>query len=192
MLRNLSLLSLGFSCLLAASVTFAQEPPKPDAEAVDATHPTEQFNTVQEKFSTVGPDGRAREVMAERRIPVVVKGYRSPTLKGSFLAQWMYIIVKGRMVTFWGARITSLDAESPLRTLGVRAGDVITRLDGVPIWNNMSRDDRTGIWRIPELERHFSATEVRFILRGSHTVRAGEIQLDTFESEEDNFVPLAP
>ncbi len=56
----------------------------------------------------------------------------------------------------------------------------------------MQKDPRSGIWKLPELERHFSATEVRYILRGSHTVRAGEVMLDTYESEEEDFIPLTP
>ncbi len=116
------------------------------------------------------------------------QGYRSQSLRGYFLAQWMYIDQGGRRTTFWGARILRLDADSPLRTLGLRQGDVITRLDGLPIWRGMYKEEGQE-WQIIELENHFGHTEVRYIVRGTHQVRVGQINIDT---SSDDVAPLPP
>ena len=116
------------------------------------------------------------------------QGYRSQSLRGYFLAQWMYIDQGGKRTTFWGARILRLDADSPLRSLGLRQGDVITRLDGLPIWRDMYKEEGRE-WQIIELENHFGHTEVRYIVRGTHQVRVGHINID---SSIDDVAPLPP
>jgi len=118
--------------------------------------------------------------------------YYSPTLRGRFRAQWMYIRRGSSQVNFWGARVVQLDYDSPVRQLGVAPGDVITRLDGLSIANGMFRQDG-GPWQIVELDNHFGRTEVRFIHRGSNQVRIGDMMLDgTVNGDYPDFVPVAP
>jgi hypothetical protein len=117
-----------------------------------------------------------------------IEGYRSNSLRGSFRAQWMYIIQGGKRTTFWGARVLRLDADSPLRTLGLMQGDVITRLDGLPIWRGMYKEDGRE-WQVIELDNHFGHTEVRYIVQGTHQVRVGQINIDT---SIDDGAPLPP
>lgn len=174
--------------MFSASVAFSQQPPRAEGEPVDATHYSAEFDVRQESVQGLGSDGQPRTFATQRRIAIVPPSYRSPTLAGNFLAQWMYLNLNGQIVTFWGARAVSLDPQSPLRALGMRSGDVITRMDGIPIWNEMSRAN--GAWQIPELERHFGGTEVRFILQGTNRVRVGQIVLDT--NDGDNGFPIQP
>lgn len=165
-------------------------PPPPEGDPVDAAHFEGEFRIVQEQATVLGPDGKQRTFATQRRVPVPPRsGYRSNTLGGTFLAQWMYIRVNGQTHTFWGARALSLDVQSPLRTLGMRSGDVVTRLDGTPIWVGMHQ--RNGVWQIPELEEHFGTTDVRFILQGTNRVRVGQIVLD-FHDDDNGFQPLLP
>jgi len=68
---------------------------------------------------------------------------------------------------FTAARIVSKPGpDSPLRQIHLGIGDVITRLDGIPV---------TGLG---ELERHYGRTYVRYIKQGTTRVRNGEIDLD--------------
>lgn len=91
-----------------------------------------------------------------------VQGYYSPRLLGNFQIRSFYLPNYGN---FRAVRITSLDNNSPLRDIGLRAGDVITRLDGVQIHNPS------------ELERHAYDTTVRFIKSGSQTVQTSEVYI---------------
>ncbi len=69
----------------------------------------------------------------------------------------------------FGARIVSVPGpRSPLRQLGLRVGDVITRLDGIPFSSLNDYD---------ELEDHFGPTYVRYIRSGTSTVREGLVHL---------------
>jgi hypothetical protein len=112
-------------------------------------------------------------------------GYHSPTLGAVFHTEWMYILQNGQQITFWGARITKLNVDSPLHALGVRAGDVITRLDGIRISTGMYSDN--DVWQLPECERHFGRTEVRYIITGINAVKIGDIMLSG-----GGPVPVAP
>jgi hypothetical protein len=112
-------------------------------------------------------------------------GYHSATLGAVFRTEWMYILQNGQQITFWGARITRLNVDSPLHALAVRVGDVITRLDGIRISTDMYQDN--GIWQLPECERHFGRTEVRYIITGTNTVRIGDTMLSG-----GGPVPVAP
>jgi len=183
-----------FAVMLGIAVNvagFAQGPdamPKPEGEPVDATQNAPDSAT--EEYTINGPDGRPRTLRRSRIIAPA--GYRSHTLRGSFKMQWMYIVQRGRMVTFWGARIVSLETDSPVWQLGVRPGDVLTRLDGVPLWRGMRRG-RDGEWDIPEMERHYGATEVRYIRQGQHIVRVGQMILDGGHWDDGSgHEPLAP
>lgn len=120
------------------------------------------------------------------------QAYYSPTLRGHFLAQWMFITHRGQRILFWGARIVHIEHDSPLRQLGLNPGDVITRLDGIPIWRGMYREPGKP-WQIVELENHFGRTEVRYILRGSNRVRIGDMMLDgSIPEGHDDLVPIRP
>jgi hypothetical protein len=169
-MRRISLGIIGL--LLLTRAAYAQNGmPRPEGEPVDST----EYNI-------------PRIAVGEPRWSTLDQAYSSRTLRGVFLAQWMYIQQNGRTVLFWGARILQLEADSPLRALGVRPGDVITRLDGIPIWRGMYRE-QGGPWQIVELEQHFGMTETRFIIRGTQQVRVGQMNLDTYP---DDPMPLPP
>ena len=97
--------------------------------------------------------------------------YYSPRLKARFLLQQMSI--PGH--NFWGARIVDMDWNSPLRNIGLNVGDVVTRLDGVRVSTGMyqQNDFSTGMqfWAIPQMEKHYSFTHVRFIRTGTTMVQ---------------------
>jgi hypothetical protein len=157
-----------------------EEGPPPDAEAasVDVFEPVPRQVQVQ-----AGP-GQApgQWVIADDN------AYYSHTLRGHFRAQWMFINQRGRRVTFWGARILSLDIDSPLRDLGLSPGDVITRLDGISIARNMLRENG-GPWQLVQMERHFGRTEVRYIHPGTNRVYVGDIMLDGHWPDDPNPIP---
>ncbi|MBL8825347.1 MAG: hypothetical protein JNM18_00080 [Planctomycetaceae bacterium] len=166
-------------------------PPDIGGEPVDASHFEPEYHTTEEQVQGIGPDGQQRTYATRRRVPVVPQGYRSPTLQGTFRAERMYIAPNGNYIEFIGARILSLDPQSPMWALGVRVGDVITRLDGIEIWQGAY--NRNGVWRLPELENHFGSTDVRYILHGQSRVRVGQIVLDTNDNDGDGgFSPLRP
>jgi hypothetical protein len=120
------------------------------------------------------------------------RAYYSPTLRGWFRAEWMFIHQGGTHKNFWGARVMHLDYDSPVRQLGLASGDVITRLDGLSIANGMFRQGG-GPWQIVELDNHFGRTEVRFIHRGSNQVRLGDMMLDgTISGDYPELSPVAP
>lgn len=89
----------------------------------------------------------------------------SPRLKATFVIRTFQLPGTNQ---FRAVRLTS-DPEfgSPLQTLGLRQGDVITRLDGIPVTN------------FAELENHFAQTTVRFIRQGTVQVQNGTIFIDT-------------
>jgi len=111
-----------------------------------------------------------------RSLGAVRGANRADSLGGTFLIQRMSINQNGMNVLFWGARIVSLDRNSPLKTLGVRNGDVITRLDGLRLDNGLFKN-KDGDWIAPELDRHFGETEVRYIISGTNKVLIGEVSL---------------
>lgn len=107
------------------------------------------------------------------------ESYYSPNLRCNLLVEWMYIDTPPYgQVTFWGARIVGMDVNSPLRGLpNVNLGDVITRLDGVRISRNMYRQAGQPFWSVPQVERHYGTTEVRWIRSGTNTVLNSTITL---------------
>lgn len=114
--------------------------------------------------------------------------YHSDALDANFIAQWMYIDQGPMHYEFWGARIVGIGPNSPLNQIDLRAGDVITRLDGVPISRGMRK--RHDGWSIPELERHFGGTEVRHIHQGSQFVEVDMININLFQSNGSS--PVRP
>ena len=71
-------------------------------------------------------------------------------------------------------------------------GDVVTRLDGIPIWTNMYKEQGRP-WQLVQLEQHYGRTEVRYILRGTDQVRVGDMMLDgTIDEGFEDAVPVPP
>ena len=92
---------------------------------------------------------------------MIAGGSYSASLGAEFRVETFHLPAFGQ---FTGVRLVSVpDANSPLRTLGLQPGDVITRLDGVRADN------------LAELENHHSLTQVRYIKTGTQTVRIGNI-----------------
>ncbi len=97
--------------------------------------------------------------------------YFSPRLGARFCMQDIKVPGFGKIRA---ARITSRpEPGSPLSQLGLRSGDVITRLDGTPVT------------RTEELERHIIETDVRYIKSGGKTAREGQIYIDPNTFFED-------
>lgn len=87
--------------------------------------------------------------------------YFSPRLGARFVVQRISLPQHG---TFTAARLVSEpEPGSPLLQIGLRQGDVITRLDGTPV--TVTR----------ELERHILETTVRYIRAGKSHVQQGQI-----------------
>jgi hypothetical protein len=99
--------------------------------------------------------------------------YFSPRLGARFLIEKMYMPQFGY---FWGARIVSQpEWGSPLRQIGLGEGDVITRLDGVPVMNTN------------ELERHILDTGVRSIKAGHDHVHRQTIYVNPNKFFQDPY-----
>lgn len=133
-----------------------------------------------------------RSLRGGRRMPRQILDqdvYRSNALQADFIVQWMYIDPPGRHFEFWGARIVGMAPSSPLWQISVGPGDVITRLDGIPIARRMRR--RNGGWDVPELERHYGRTEVRHIHQGSQVVHDGWINVNIY-SDDTSLPALSP
>ncbi len=94
---------------------------------------------------------------------MMIGGYYSPTLRCHFTVQTVnfygYTVRAARLVSNpqWG---------SPLSSLGLTQGDVIFRLDGVPVANNH------------ELENHYSWTTVRYSRQGTGQIRNGQVYIN--------------
>ena len=170
--------------LLICQRSVAQDSgPAPDAPAIAAS----QFSEAPLSYETTASGSGRRP-----RLTLTSEAYYSPNLKAHFKAQWVYITQRGRQVEFWGARIISLDHHSPLRDLRVNPGDVVTRLDGIPIWTNMYKEQGRP-WQLVQLEQHYGRTEVRYILRGTDQVRVGDMMLDgTIDEGFEDAVPVPP
>jgi hypothetical protein len=183
MFASRMILTAFFLSSMTGGTTWAQEQaPPPDEPAVGVN----EFSEPQATYAAPAPGQYQTRSILPR------DGYYSPNLRAQFKAQWMYIVQQGRKIEFWGARILSMDHNSPLRELRVNPGDVITRLDGIPIWHNMYRESGRP-WQLVQLEQHYGRTEARYILRGSHQVRVGDMMLDgTFDEGAENVVPISP
>ncbi len=163
---------------LFSSNLFAQdEQPAPEADAVDST----EYVVVASAGASADSGGAVYE-------SAIYQKYRSASLRRDFVAQWMYVDQGGRRATFWGARIIRLDSDSTLRSLGVRSGDVIARLDGPPIWRGIFKEPGKQ-WQLVELENHFGLTEVRYIARGTHQVRVRQINNDSSDDYSSSLPP---
>ena len=102
--------------------------------------------------------------------------YSSQRLQAQLMLEWMTI----PGYTFWGARIVHMQPTSPLQALNLQLGDVITRLDGLRISTSkfwVPAGPGGGYWALPECERHYGPTEVRFIRSGTQQVQNGQVDL---------------
>jgi hypothetical protein len=120
-----------------------------------------------------------RQVFIEKpvsAIPVQSSDYYSPKLGAMFMIQNMKI----PGYTFTAARLTSDPIEgSPLNVIGLRKGDVVTRLDDEAVDS------------LQELERHEKNTLIRYIKTGTTKVQLAKIYIPTDKElnpkEEDTF-----
>jgi len=186
---------------MIATPTFAQNAPDENPEPVDAT----VFDAAQapQALRTGDPN---QPKTAAMRMPIGT--YRSDSLGGEFLGQFMRMTIggnqNGQSFVFWGARAISLDQDSPLHDLSIRTGngrvipfqpgDVLTRLDGVPIENGKFQD-RRGVWQLPELDEHFGPTTVRWIKTGHSFVNVSQIMLNNNATRGiggGNVAPVTP
>lgn len=109
--------------------------------------------------------------------PMVVDSYYSPRLRANLHLERMSI--PGQV--FYGARIVGMEWDSPLRHLHLQLGDVVTRLDGIPVSMNMYRvGGPEGYWALPQIEKHYGHTEVRYIRSGTTRVVNGWVDLGPF------------
>jgi len=102
--------------------------------------------------------------------------YYSPRLKAQLRLQ--KLAVPGSV--FWGGRLVYVAPDSPLRRLKLDSGDVITHLDGNPIYRNrywIPIAGGRGYWAIPQCERHYGITEVRHYHSGELTAHTGNVRL---------------
>ncbi|TWT95196.1 hypothetical protein Pla108_33390 [Botrimarina colliarenosi] len=73
-------------------------------------------------------------------------------------------------IVFAGARIVEIEEDSPLSQLGLKVGDVITRLDGTKIDTGRWPNQDGCYWMMPQFERHYGLTTVRFVRSGTTQV----------------------
>lgn len=78
---------------------------------------------------------------------------------------------------FSAGRIVAIQPGSPLQQIGLNVGDVITRLDGTRVSEGKWPNQQGCFWMLPEFERHFGLTKVRFIRRGSIQVEEPTVNL---------------
>ncbi|MDR2345515.1 MAG: hypothetical protein LBE18_05560 [Planctomycetaceae bacterium] len=129
-------------------------PPQP----VVVTHPA--TSTIIEKPVIV-----EKKVIVEKQVPVLVPStndYYSPKLGATFVIQNMQI----PGYNFTAARLTSEPvAGSPLNSIGLAKGDVITRLDNESVTS------------LDVLEKHEANTVIRYIKTGTTKVLLGKIYI---------------
>jgi hypothetical protein len=167
---------------LAASGPIAQPGVPAPAQALPATPgPAQQLALPAGPTAQSIPASAASGIIAEGFVETVepiqkelvvetvqpaLPAYFSSRLGARFLMEEMFLPQFGR---FTGARMVSEPLPgSPLLQLGLGEGDLITRLDGVPVI------------RIQELERHILGTGVRFIRAGEQTVCRGTMFVDPY------------
>lgn len=120
-----------------------------------------------------------KPVVVERQVPVVIDsdGTYSPTLGAAFRIE--KIQIPGYQFT--AARLMSDPSQnSPLDRVGLRKGDVVTRLDDSPA-NTLA-----------ELERHGGNTSIRYIKTGTTKVLLANIYIPPNTGTFDSDVYYAP
>lgn len=132
------------------------------------------------------PGGGLPPVPTRPRVP----SYHSRNMGGHFVLERLrFTTTDGRKIFFWGARIVSLEPQSPLNALDLRERDVVTRFDDVSVFQD-SFSTPNGITQLPDLENHHGVTDVRYIYTGRRNVCEGQIDLDRRHS--GGIMPIRP
>jgi hypothetical protein len=154
-------------------------------------------------FNAPEASAQSRHLHVQAPIPqnqlrqVATGSYYSPRLKARFVLQ--YMTIPGH--NFWGARIVDMGYDSPLRHINLQVGDVVTRLDGIRISDGrfQKTDYSVGapVWQIPQLEKHYGQTHVRFIRSGrdhahQETVDLGPLHCDNHNPDPHDHGGIAP
>lgn len=124
-------------------------------------------------------NAKTRMVVPGQSPYLVQGGYFSKRLGAQFVIQTIQV---ANYPAVKAARITSQPRPgSPLEQLGLEIGDVITRLDGIPVT------------RKSELENHIRETQVRFVKAGSHWVEQGWMFVNPYHYfHEAQYPPIYP
>lgn len=134
-------------------------------------------NSPQVVTQNGGGSGQSWQLVVDPTQPNQL-AYYSRRLGARFLVQQLYLPQFGH---FWAARIVSEPAwDSPLRQLGLEEGDVITRLDGLPVTSTQ------------ELERHVLDTGVRYIKTGTQQVIQAKMFIQPHKYFADPWAPNFP
>ncbi|QDV73184.1 PDZ domain-containing protein [Botrimarina mediterranea] len=96
--------------------------------------------------------------------------YESQRWRASFHLDEALLLPQFQGLAFAGARIVKIDEDSPLDRLGLKVGDVVTRLDGTKIDTGRWPNQEGCYWMLPQFERHYGLTTVRFIRAGTTQV----------------------
>lgn len=166
-LRGASMVTAASLCMLFGSPALFAADKADKEEPEDAT----VYSGPRVAEVAVGDDPDAPKAVGIFVLP----SYRSDVLRGEFVGKVMFVMLEEKKVSFWGARVVALDEDSPLRKLGLDVGDVVTRLDGVAVDTEKFEQDK--IWQMPELEKHYGPTEVKWIKQGKRLVQVGQIDL---------------
>lgn len=119
------------------------------------------------------PAAAARQLQpAETAQQRLAKGevYVSQRWNASFHLEETLSLPQFPGLTFAGARIVQMQPGSPLTQIGLRPGDVITRLDNTKIDTGKWPNQDGCYWMLPQFERHFGMTTVRYIRSGTTDV----------------------
>lgn len=174
--------------MLVSNDAAAQEPPKPNDAPVD-------ISDFEGDDAAKSNDPNKPQALGFR-ISGPVGGYHSTMLGASLNLQYMQITQSGRKVNFWGGRIVSLEKNSPLNKIGLQLGDVVTRLDSIPIANKASQRKRNQPYRLPEADSHYGPTKVRYIFRSTQNVQEKTVDLGNLRRNppppRNTPVPIAP
>lgn len=174
MTRTTLTLAVTFGSFVIASTAGAWDKPFPAPnQPVPFQQP--QFKGLPQMGPNLPGQPKTQQLVIDPNQPNGL-AYFSPRLGARFLVGQMYLPQFG---SFWGARIVSQpEWGSPLRKLGLREGDIITRLDGVPITSPA------------ELERHTLETGVRFLRTGSDHVFRDTLYIRPGQIFQDPYAPL--
>jgi hypothetical protein len=96
--------------------------------------------------------------------------YASQRWLASFHLDEALVLPQFQGLGFAGARIVKIEQDSPLQRLGLKVGDVITRLDGTKVDTGRWPNQQGCYWMLPQFERHYGLTTVRFIRAGTTQV----------------------
>lgn len=136
------------------------------AVATAQTRPAPGWNPAP---ATAIPSAATRAETAQQRL---AKGevYVSQRWNASFHLEETLQLPQFPGLTFTGARIVQVQPGSPLAQIGLRPGDVLTRLDGTRVDTGKWPNQDGCYWMLPQFERHFGMTTVRYIRAGTTDV----------------------